>query len=501
MNAPDPRQLRRLLALGVVLASLALLWLLFGATRSALSLWHELDGLPDFLRYALLALVTVFAGASAWLAWRLLNPRPRKPRPSPPVDRASVEQRLERLQSRQAETAQFEAELQELDRRARSETAYVAVFGEISAGKSSLVRALAPQARDAIDVDVIGGTTRLVSHHEGRLGERALILADVPGTREVGAREREQLARDEALRAHAVIYVAGGDLTRAQDAELRWLRGYGKPLLLVLNKTDQFDTAQREELLAALRRRYADCADRVVAVRAGGSEQFLRILPDGRQEQVTRQAQPEIAPLQQALAGCLAADPAELEQARAAAVLGRLDERLGQAERNLRERESQAIVDRHTRRAIVGALAAVAPGTDLLIQGALATSLIRELAALHDIPLRQIDLDAFLRQAALTLRTTSSVILAIAGNALKAFPGLGTLGGGVLHAVAYGLIFDSLGRAVSQTLLEQHRFDQEQAQAGLQRLLSEQARSRIGYVAKLALQGLREEETGAERPR
>ena len=35
---------------------------------------------------------------------------------------------------------------------------------------------------------------------------------------------------------------------------------------------------------------------------------------------------------------------------------------------------------------------------------------------------------AFLRQATLTLRTTSSVVLAIAGNALKAFPGLGTLG-------------------------------------------------------------------------
>ena len=51
---------------------------------------------------------------------------------------------------------------------------------------------------------------------------------------------REQLARDEALRAHVVLYVCAGDLTRDQDAELRWLRGFGKPLVLALNKADQF---------------------------------------------------------------------------------------------------------------------------------------------------------------------------------------------------------------------------------------------------------------------
>ena len=39
-----------------------------------------------------------------------------------------------------------------------------------------------------------------------------------------------------------------------------------------------------------------------------------------------------------------------------------------------------------------------------------------------------------------------------AGNAAKAFPGVGTLAGGLMHAVAYGLIFDALGRAVLRTL-------------------------------------------------
>ena len=35
---------------------------------------------------------------------------------------------------------------------------------------------------------------------------------------------------------------------------------------------------------------------------------------------------------------------------------------------------------------------------------------------------------------------------------MKAFPGLGTLAGGALHAVTYGMIFDALGRSLNETL-------------------------------------------------
>ena len=44
------------------------------------------------------------------------------------------------------------------------------------------------------------------------------------------------------------------------------------------------------------------------------------------------------------------------------------------------------------------------------------------------------------------------MILALTGNICKAFPGLGTVLGGASHAVAYGLIFESLGRAALAAL-------------------------------------------------
>ncbi|HOV57932.1 MAG TPA: GTP-binding protein HSR1, partial [Rhodanobacteraceae bacterium] len=176
-----------------------------------------------------------------------------------------------------------------------------------------------------------------------------------------------------------------------------------------------------------------------------------------------------------------------LEESREAAVLAALAQRLGAAEAAARQHAAAALVDKYTRRAVLGALAAVAPGSDLVIQGVLASGLLRELAALHGVPVREIDLDAFLARAALTVRTATTVLLAIAGNALKAFPGLGTLGGGVVHAIAYGLVFDSLGRAVADTLATQHRLDADHAAAGLRERLGEAARERLRHVAALAL--------------
>ena len=155
-----------------------------------------------------------------------------------------------------ADTAALQAELEELDRRARSEELYVAVFGEISAGKSSLIRALVPDA--AARPTCSAAPRRAVEHYRGILGTTALVFADVPGTHEASGAVREQLARDEALRAHVVLYVCAGDLTRDQDTELHWLRGFGKPLLLVLNKADQFADGERDALENALRERYRD---------------------------------------------------------------------------------------------------------------------------------------------------------------------------------------------------------------------------------------------------
>ncbi len=480
------RPLRLLVFAVLALALAALLWVLFGTLRSAIALWHEARDLPPWLQAGVGGLIVVVLFGGLWFGWRLLRPRRRKRGPVAVPTREQVDTRVARLNDLHADTAALQAELEELDRRSRRDEFYIAVFGEISAGKSSLIRALIPDA-DA-HINVLGGTTREVAHYRGTLpGERQVVFADVPGTHEVGGRTREQLARDEALRAHVVLYVCNGDLTREQDAELRWLRGFGKPLLLVLNKADQFRDDERSALESALRERYRDITDAQLVVSAGGSETFERRLSDGRIEKGQRERLADMAALRQRLERIAAHGPASLESARQDAVLSAVGDKADQIETVAREHLAEAIVAKYTKRAVVGALAAVMPGSDLVIQGVLATALIRELGRLYDVTVRDLDIDAFLGQVKLTVRTSTSLVLAIAGNALKAFPGLGTLGGGVLHAIAYGLIFDSLGHAVARTMREQHALDATAATESLARLLADTSAERLRRIAAMAL--------------
>jgi len=475
----------RLRLLFTALAAAALLWLLLAAAERALALAQRFLALPSWLQWTLGGALAIFAVAGAMVLWWLLRPR-RKRRPLPAPDRGSLEQRIDQLRERGADTGELAAELGELDRRRATARVYVAMFGEISTGKSSLIRALAPQALAASDVR--GGTTHQVGHHDSQLPDgRTLVLADVPGSREAGGQAHETMAREEALRAHAVIYLCAGDLNRRQADELRWLADFGKPLLLVLNKADQWTPTEREQLLARLREQAHGIAAAVLAISAGGSEHYQRKLADGSTESIERQRKPAIEPLLKALDRLTAPGADGLEGLREHAVLAGLHQRTGTLEAQTLAADAEQIVRKYARRAVVGAMAAVAPGSDLLIQGVLAAGLTRDLAHLYGVRASEVQIEDFVRQARLTLRTGSSIVLAVAGNALKAFPGLGTLGGGVLHAFAYALIFDSMGRALAASLAERQTLDQDDAGARLKELLADAGNTRLRQLATLTI--------------
>ena len=484
---------KRLRLLLTTLAVAALLWLLFAATERALALAQRFLALPTWLQWTVGGMFALFAAVGLMVLWWLLRPRRRR-RPLPAPDRGSLEQRINQLREHGADTGALTAELGELDRRRANARIYVALFGEISTGKSSLINALAPQAR--ITSDTRGGTTRNVGHYDGILADGSdLVLADVPGSRETGGETHEALARMEALRAHAVIYLCAGDLNRGQADELRWLADFGKPLLLVLNKADQWSVSEREQLLGRLRQHARGITGMVLAISAGGSERYQRQLADGSTESVERQRKPEIEPLLHALTRLTAPGAEGLEDLREHAVLAALHERTGNLEAQTRAEEAERIVRKYTHCAIVGALAAVAPGSDLLIQGVLAAGLTRALAELYDVKVSDVQIEDFVQQARLTLRTGSSIVLAVAGNALKAFPGLGTLGGGVLHAFAYALIFDSIGRALAASLAERHELDQHDAGARLKTLLIDASNTRLRQLATLTMEAVRKLDT------
>ncbi len=445
--------IRLLLAVGASVGVALLLVLVLYLTDLGLSVWDRLQRAPSTFWIIYLLILGVLSAGGAYGVWRVLNwGRPAgKSRivPSKPPDEATLRERLERSEAAGVQVDAIRRELEELQRRRAAGEIVVAVFGEISAGKSSLIRALLPGVD--IAVSARGGTTRKVTFYTwtSSAGDR-LILADLPGMNEVGG-ALDQTARDEALRAHVVVYVCEGDLTRDQYAALRTLVDLGSPVIVALNKIDRFTERELELVRERLAERVGERLE-VALVQCGGREEVTRIFHDGREETTLRERAPRVEDLRRALQRYLDADPQVLDALRDTSVFVLAQQKLDTAVAQHRREKAEGIIQSYSRKAVFGALAAVSPGTDVLIQGYLGFNLIKELCALYEVPAREMDMQRFLDLAGNQIKRSLNLLLALVGNIFKAFPGMGTVVGGMMHAVVYGLIFESLGKAVARSL-------------------------------------------------
>jgi len=467
------RTTRVILAIGIVLAVLALAAGAVNLAGSLAETWQRLreTSPPLFIGLAVFLVMTGLVGA--WAVWRLLLPsRPAgsgKP-PSAP-DRESLERRIREGQVEGLDVAAAQRELEELARRREAGRLYLCLFGEISTGKSSLIKALAPEAE--VETSVVGGTTREVRHYTWRTpGGDEVLLADVPGS-SLDAYD-DETGMGEAVRAQVVIYVCSSDLTRRQFDDLAALAAIEKPLILVLNKSDLLSEEEAglvtNRLLQRLQEAGTPGAELVtVSARAGADVGGI----DALREAIQR---------------CVDRSPEALDSLRERAVFEMVDRQLAAAEQKRRREEAEKIVRGYTKKAVVGALAAVSPGTDLLIQGYLGSALVRELCRLYQIPARDVEVSRLLDLSQGYVGRTLPIALAVAGNALKAFPGAGTIAGGVTHAVAYGLIFDALGRGLSRSLAEGGELRPAAAARRFRESMSEDLGARTLRIARMALE-------------
>jgi len=500
-----PSQLiRAALAVGVSLLTVLLLWVLLILTDTAFDVWERLKSAPSwfFVLYGFGFLAIAAVGGFA--LWRLLRPRGRRKqgaeRPAVPdeVDPEAIEQRLERASESGIDVAVVRRELALLQQRKEAGRIHVSFFGEISSGKSSLIKALLPGAE--LEVSAVGGTTReITAYHWTSPSGDELILTDMPGTNEVGA-GLDEMSRDEALRSHVVVFVCEGDLSRSQYADLESVLELGKPTIVALNKTDRYRREELDLLLGRLRERLGNAARvDLVAVQAGGKREALLMRPDGTEETVVRDMPPRVDELRVALQRRMDEDPAVLEKLRDSSVFVLVARRLDEAEQTHRRLRAEELTKSYSKKAMLGAMAAITPGSDLVIQGYLGVSMVKQLAKLYEVPVRGMDTDLLLELVQKRVARSTTIILAVAGNALKAFPGLGTLFGGLAHAAAYGMIFDSLGKAVAASFESRGALRPAQAAQAFEENLREDLETRARRFARLALEIQREEREDSKR--
>ena len=141
------------------------------------------------------------------------------------------------------------------------------VAGEFNAGKSAVINALVGETVSAEGITPTTANVTVLRHGEAR-GERvvgdylieqthpapflrAISVVDTPGTNAI-IRRHEEITERFAPRADLVLFVTSADrpFTESERAFMERLRGWGKSVVVVLNKTDLLSgPAQVDELV------------------------------------------------------------------------------------------------------------------------------------------------------------------------------------------------------------------------------------------------------------
>ncbi len=200
------------------------------------------------------------------------------------------------LQLSGREQALLGPELLGLDKqleRFKTGTLRLVVFGRVGVGKSSLLNALLGEEK--FRTDVAHGCTRKQAtapwpHQISGLGP--LLLVDTPGIDEIAAPARQRLATKLATGSDLILLVLNADLSSPELEALEVLRRSGKPLFLVANGADRWNSQQRAELGDSIQRR---AGQELQLIWVAAAPRKAELLSDGRVR--SKALAPEVEPL------------------------------------------------------------------------------------------------------------------------------------------------------------------------------------------------------------
>jgi len=336
---------------------------------------------------------------------------------------------------------------------------HLSVFGRVSTGKSSLLNALIGEER--FSVSPVHGETRF-SAMEAWDEEEAggVYLIDTPGLDEAGGEDREALAREVAGRSDLVIFVLDADITETERDALQKVLAQGRPVIVVLNKSDLYTRDELDALLASIRRKTDGLIDagHVLSVAAQPRPQVVvEIDAAGKETASERPRAPDIGALRLKLWEILEAEGKTLAALNASLFAADLSDQVGR--RILAARRE--LGDRLVRTYCIAKGIAVAfnpvPVADLFAAAFIDVGMVVHLSKVYDLPLSKQEAGSIVRviiaEAAALMGTVWA--LHLVSSALK----VGTLGlstiltAGAQGAIAYYSTY-LVGQAAAEYLAE-----------------------------------------------
>ena len=326
---------------------------------------------------------------SAGLSEDVVDATPAGSGPPPPTVvrcRELLDQWRRSLRLSQREQGLLGGELVQLDRqlqRLQQRTLRIAVFGRVGVGKSSLINALIGEP--LLATDVAHGSTRSqrgVVWHVSIADLNRVELVDTPGIDEINAAGRARLASRVAMGADLVLLVIDSDLTRTDREALQTLLSSGKPLHVVLNRSDRWPAQERAALFNSIRSRLP--GDLPLTVVAAAPRQ-AKLQPDGRVRSARTPAQVEA--LEQQLKGQLEREGVLLLALQALRQADKFQRTCQQLRLQQHRRSAQGLIGRYAAAKATGV--AINPVLAFDLAGGMAcdTALVVQLSRLYGLPL------------------------------------------------------------------------------------------------------------------
>ena len=183
------------------------------------------------------------------------------------------------------ERTKFEDILNQLDfqiKKLEKKELQISVYGRVGVGKSSLLNALIE--KQIFPTDIINGNTKTTKSYKWDKRFKSLNkveLIDSPGIDEINNSNKEEINFNYVLDTDLILFVIDSDITRIELNSIEELLRHNKPILIVLNRCDQWNKRETKLILSSIHRKIIILQTKIKIALVSSSPREAKIKPDG----------------------------------------------------------------------------------------------------------------------------------------------------------------------------------------------------------------------------
>lgn len=309
---------------------------------------------------------------------------------------------------------------------------HVAVFGRVSVGKSSVLNALL--GRDAFSVSILHGETTKADMQEWQeIDAGGIYLIDTPGINEIDGVQRERVAHEVASRSDLLLFVVDSDLTEVELEALKIVAKSNRPIILVVNKSDQYNDDEILKLRSIIRERVAGiiAPENIIFTAALPAKQIIIIIDeDGSEKESTRRRPVDILNLKSRLWDIIESEGKTLSALNASLFAGNLSEQVGQRVLVARQEIGAETINMYCLGKGVAVALNPLPIVDIIAAAAIDVGMVIHLSNIYGLPMSKTEAGDLIKTIAaqMLLLYGSFWVINFASSALKVTTvGLSTL--------------------------------------------------------------------------